>query len=1460
MNLRPFQLDLLKSGSLAALVLCLTPQVTLAQSITAAPDDTGTAIVIDGNTYNISGGTQAGANLFHSFQQFGLSANEMASFLANPQIQNILGRVVSGDPSIINGLIQVTGGNPNLYIMNPAGMIFGPGASLDVPGSFFATTSDRIEFDGGAFNSFGDNNYQTLVGSPTSFVFASNDPGSIVNAGTLSVGEGQTLSLVGGEVIQTGEITTAGGTITLAAVPGTSRVRISQEGMLLSLEVDLQDVGDSGITPLDLPSLLTGQTDLGVTVGGNNSVIFTHTNSEIPTTPGTAIASGTLDVSNLNAGGTGGNLDIFGTTVGLLGANLNASGAAGGGNIRVGGDAKGQGTVPNADVLYSSADSTINADATTNGDGGNVILWSNQTSRIYSPISVRGGVTGGNGGFVETSSAGFLDVTATPDLTAPAGTAGEWLIDPHNITIGNYGGTTTGVSLPDFTATADNAQIDITTLLNALTGGATVTVSTGTTGTQAGNITLATNLDYNGRGANTLRLEAANTININAQIFDSDTATTPNDSLNLVLIGNSDGVGSGPVYTRGAIFTGGGNLIIQGDGGTADGIGTRQTIDTGGGDITFTGTTDSGFAPIRSDGPINSRGGNITWTGTNTGTNANNWGVVVNGTLNSEGGNIRIVGQTGGRLGVATFRDINSGTGNLTIEGTSTGRPGLGFVRGINLQGAVVTNGGDINLTGSSTDWQGIFAYRPIQSNGGNITINATSTNTESLLTIRTGSIESGGGNITINGSSQNSRGLRFQRPINSNGGNISLTGTSINREGIQVLNTLNSNGGNVNLTGISTNRDGIQVFNVLNAGSGDITLSADRTRLDFGNTAISGTGTLLIQPLTTNLDLTVGGTGAASTTFLNNAELNNITPGFSAFTIGHADGTGTTVLGSDTSFNQAQLVTVRNGNIDTNGFNLSGNAALTLQAVNTITVSNNLSSVGDLTLIGDEIDLNGGANSVSGNSALFLRPATVSRDIEIGNATNSPTALSLTTTDLGALQDGFSQINIGYAASTGTVTLNRAATFNDGVQILGGSTLVGPDRSTVWNLTGTDAGNLSGYPNSLSFSNIENLTGGNASDTFRFVGTANLSGNIDGVGVTDILDYSAYTGGDLTIKLGTTTLGTATAVGGRIFSIEGAIANTAFNNTLIGEDIANNWQITGNNSGTVNDSFTFANFQNLVGGAVEDTFNLQNGGAIASMDGSTGNDAFVLNSGSTAGTLNGGVGNDSFTLNGGNAGTLNGGVGNDTFTLNNGSRVTTVNAGAGDDTFTFNSGSNAGTVNGGFGNDIFTLNNGSRVTTANAGVGDDTFKITGRVTADNLNGDTGNDTFQFIGDTPSITGSIDGGPDFDTLDYRFYFGQTAIVIPGSTRLGTATGVGGTIIRIENFLGNFTFGTDLAPPRETPLEPLSVSCSVREVKVKDEQERAEMSRVSRPDSARQVDDHWYEQCKPPSATEPEREP
>jgi filamentous hemagglutinin family protein len=177
-------------------LLSFCSSLTFFSNINAArsqitPNGVGTVVNPQGNQINITGGTQAGGNLFHSFRDFNLNSSQVANFLSNPQIQSILARVNGGNPSLINGLLQVTGGNSNLFLMNPAGIVFGQGASLNVTASFTATTANQVGFGNNLFNAFGDNNFSALIGNPDSFLFTTNQAGSVVNAGNLAVGNNQ---------------------------------------------------------------------------------------------------------------------------------------------------------------------------------------------------------------------------------------------------------------------------------------------------------------------------------------------------------------------------------------------------------------------------------------------------------------------------------------------------------------------------------------------------------------------------------------------------------------------------------------------------------------------------------------------------------------------------------------------------------------------------------------------------------------------------------------------------------------------------------------------------------------------------------------------------------------------------------------------------------------------------------------------------------------------------------------------------------------------------------------------------------------------------------------------------------------------------------------------------------------------------------------------------------------------
>ncbi|NER35964.1 MAG: CHAT domain-containing protein [Oscillatoria sp. SIO1A7] len=360
--------------ALLTLVGAIASTPALAQSIVpeAIAPGSGTGTVVtpnltpNGNQLDISGGrlSDDGINLFHGFTEFGLDAGEIANFQSNPAIRNILARISGGNASYINGLIQVSGSNANLFLLNPAGIVFGSEARLNVPGSFAATTATGIGFGNNWFEAVGENQYAALVGEPTAFDFSLANPGAIVNLGNLAVGEGNNLTLLGGMVLSDRSLSAPGGNITIAAISGERRIRISQPGHLLSLDVETSssDARDTSIdrnsdaidldvtnpasiretretiSPLSLPELLTGGNGGNATgVQINNDGTVELTGSGVRVSSGDVVISGSVDTSSL--AGAAGNISLAARN-NIIAGDLKAVSASGtsfgiGGNIDV---------------------------------------------------------------------------------------------------------------------------------------------------------------------------------------------------------------------------------------------------------------------------------------------------------------------------------------------------------------------------------------------------------------------------------------------------------------------------------------------------------------------------------------------------------------------------------------------------------------------------------------------------------------------------------------------------------------------------------------------------------------------------------------------------------------------------------------------------------------------------------------------------------------------------------------------------------------------------------------------------------------------------------------------------------------------------------------------------------------------------------------------------------------------
>ncbi|MDH5737817.1 MAG: filamentous hemagglutinin N-terminal domain-containing protein, partial [Gammaproteobacteria bacterium] len=203
----------------------------------------------------------------------------------------------------------------------------------------------------------------------------------------------------------------------MAITANNGRIRIRETARLAATHSDTA-VGDS----VDAASEVNGGSLVLLATGydGNNE-------------SGTVIIEGVIDASS--KAGVGGTVKLLGDRIGLAGnALVDVSGATGGGTLLVGGNYQGEGAEPNALRTFVGANVRLSADALSTGDGGRVIVWSDESTRFYGSVSARGGSLDGDGGFVEISGK-HLDNAGYFDLRAVAGDGGTLLFDPASIEI-----------------------------------------------------------------------------------------------------------------------------------------------------------------------------------------------------------------------------------------------------------------------------------------------------------------------------------------------------------------------------------------------------------------------------------------------------------------------------------------------------------------------------------------------------------------------------------------------------------------------------------------------------------------------------------------------------------------------------------------------------------------------------------------------------------------------------------------------------------------------------------------------------------------------------------------------------------------------------------------------------------------------------------------------------------------
>ena len=422
------------------------------------------AITTAGSTMTIA---QQTAQAIINWQNFGIGSGE-AVHINQPNSQAILlNRVIGSNPSEIFGQLTANG---QVILVNPNGVFFRPGSSVDVGGLTASTLNIANE--------------DFLKGQ---LRFAGDSQNPVINAGSITAQNGY-VNLLAKEVVNEGIIAAQTGSVNLAAGSG------------MSLDYN----GDGKMT-------------VAVTDGAYQSAVANKKLIQ---------ADGGLVV--MTASGKDALMDSAVNNSGMIQANTL-------------GEATGQISLTGDNIATTGA---ISADGGSNGHGGTIKIIANHKTAVDGQLSAQGGQLAGDGGFIETSG----DIVRIGDRSsiqanAPQGKAGQWLIDPVDITISNDGGD-------DLNGTNINPD----SVTNALEGGTSVTLNTDRAGNDDGTITVNGEISVqNSNMSATLTLKANKAININRDISFTDHPT----NLTLITTGEDSSINN-----RADINIGNGTLDI----------------------------------------------------------------------------------------------------------------------------------------------------------------------------------------------------------------------------------------------------------------------------------------------------------------------------------------------------------------------------------------------------------------------------------------------------------------------------------------------------------------------------------------------------------------------------------------------------------------------------------------------------------------------------------------------------------------------------------------------------------------------------------------------------------------------------------------------------------------------------------------------------------------------------------
>jgi filamentous hemagglutinin family protein len=1051
--MRPFHPQtraLLYSTALTLLTVILPAGIAHANPEGGVVSGGSATITSDANKLNI---IQHSDRAIIDWRSFNIGIGEHTQFYQPNSNSVILNRVNGADPSKILGTLTANG---NVILINPNGVLFGAGSRVDVNG-LVATTAD-----------IGNSQFMN-AGNTLHFDKAGNANASVINEGHITAKQAGLVGLVAPNVLNSGIIEAKLGQVQLAS-GDTVTVDMRGNGLFevaVSEDVKSQLVSNSGIIraeggtiamtaaagknivnnlikvsgELHAPTVSQKGGKIIIGAAGSNAVKNNvTTNKGQKQGSSTVIVDGTMNASGTKTAEKGGIVEITADHIQLeSGSVIDASGDAGGGDIKIGGDYKGLGTTATALSVTMDTGSTILNNALTLGNGGRTILWSDDTTIFKGDIEGKGGSQGGLGGFLETSGKKNLLTRGNVILTAANGSAGNWLLDPTNITIHNraVGGTdnVNTVSTAYLETQSVGANIDLTadndiilhldgdTLTAANNRNITLTATTGSITSASGGLIKTA-------GTGSILFNAGHDI-IFAHNLDLATAT---GSVTLSAINNI-------LYSGGAdITTNGGNIIFNSDR-NADQVGyidiNGSSLLSGGGDIIIGGGNDPYSEAARGD--------------TVAGLTINN------ATINGGSGNIAIRGRSKGNANGIILK------GNTAIATTSSGIIIYGYsLNGTALQisdTASISGGyttvrlnGDVGVTantGVKIDSTASILTTRLISIGSNTTIDIS--NGFSLQTTTNGNISlTAGANLLYNGGTikTNTGTITLTATgalsvigtdISSISSAISLTGrgTSVSPQGVKLMNSNLTTPGNITITGTgwnaATGSDAIESGHgillsgstLTTTGTGTITLSGTAG----GTTSLYNYGVLLHNTSklsSVNGNISVTGTGGNGTTINNGVQFSStgtneiLSSGAGNITVTGTGGTRASAANNGIYFASAtNKIASLSGTITLTGINGAGTTGYSIRNDGGATIGDS-STAGNIVIAADKV-LMGTTFNITTTGNVNVKTYNNNAAINIGSGTGG---LDLTSAFLNNINSG--STTIGSTSQNGDINVGN--------------------------------------------------------------------------------------------------------------------------------------------------------------------------------------------------------------------------------------------------------------------------------------------------------------------------------------------------------------------------------------------------------------------------------------------------